>query len=212
MEAIRTSLQQPSAANGLQFIILSHDGLLEKYFDKLGNTGDWHHQKLQGWPPMGAVMSQIQDAQRLKANTLKLLNAGQVKEAEPLIRQYLEYRLLQIINKVGIPVPLDFAIKDHIKIVSNCLSAIEAATKLHEKAGDLVLDSQQLRDIDTIHVPALVGNWVSHYETASGSSLSPPALIGVINTIDSFAECFRYDKPVAGGATQRRWYKSLSSR
>ena len=48
MELIRTKLQQPNNPNGLQFIILSHDGLLEKYFDRLGGTADWHHNKLQG--------------------------------------------------------------------------------------------------------------------------------------------------------------------
>ena len=32
---------------GLQFIILSHDTSLEKYFDRLNGTTEWHHQKLQ---------------------------------------------------------------------------------------------------------------------------------------------------------------------
>src|SRR5450631_1984933 len=48
MEAIRTKLQQPMNVNGLQFIILSHDSALEKYFDKQNGTTDWSHQKLQG--------------------------------------------------------------------------------------------------------------------------------------------------------------------
>jgi hypothetical protein len=52
---------------------------------------------------------------------------------------------------------------------------------------------------------------VSHYETGSGSSLSAPVLAGVISSIDSLAECFRYDD-TSGGTTVRRWYKSLSSR
>lgn len=211
MEVVRRSLQYPKNANGLQFIILSHDGLLEKYFDKLGNTSDWHHQKLQGWPPMGAVMSQTQDANRLCVTASRLLDAGQVKEAEPLIRQYLEFKLLQIINKVRIPVPFDFAIKDHMKMVSNCLAAINAAIDLNKKAGTLVLDARQVSGIDTVHVPALVGNWVNHYETASGSSLSPPVLKGVLKTIDEIAECFRFDDS-SSGTVQRRWYKSLSSK
>ena len=50
MEAIRTKLQQPGNPNGLQFIILSHDSALEKYFDKQNGSVDWHHQKLQGMP------------------------------------------------------------------------------------------------------------------------------------------------------------------
>jgi len=211
MEIIRRRLQYPKNSDGLQFVILSHDGFLEKYFDKLGNTVDWHHQRLQGWPPLGAVMSQVQDATRLRTTALNLLDAGQVKEAEPLIRQYLEFKLITIIRKVSIPVPLDFAIKDHMKMVSNCLDAISTAIELHKKAVTLVLEAAQINDLDSVHVPALVGNWVSHYETATGGSVSPPVLKGVIQTIDDFSECFRFDD-TSSGTTQRRWYKSLSSK
>ena len=211
MELIRTKLQQPKNPDGLQFIILSHDGLLEKYFDRLGGTTGWRHNKLQGSPPMGAILHQAQGADRLKTTIASLLSAGQVSEAEPLIRQYLEYKLQQIIRKVGIPVPIDFAIKDTSRMVSNCLDAITSAVELHKKAGTLVLDAQQVRNIDTSHVPAIVGNWVTHYETGSGSSLSARALDGVIKSIDALAECFRYDG-TSGGLTARRWYKSLSKR
>jgi DNA repair exonuclease SbcCD ATPase subunit len=211
MEQIRDKLQQPRNAQGLQFIILSHDSLLEKYFDRHGSTGAWRHYRLQGSPPMGAILSQAQDANRLKTTIETLLTAGQVTQAEPLIRQYLEYKLQQIIRKVDIPVPYDFAMKDNSRMVSNCLDAIIAAVNLHKQAGTLVLDANQAQNLDTAHVPALVGNWVSHYETRSGSSLSAPMLKGVITTIDDLAECFRFDDN-AGGAVTRRWYKSLSSR
>lgn len=211
MELIRTKLQQPQNSDGLQFIILSHDGLLEKYFDRLGSTTGWHHNKLQGSPPMGAILHQAQGADRLKTTIATLLSAGQVSQAEPLIRQYLEYKLQQIIRRVDIPVPIDFAIKDTSRMVSNCLDAITSAVELHKKAGTLVLDAQQVQNIDTSHVPAIVGNWVSHYETGSGSSLSAPVLGGVIKSIDSLAECFRYDD-ASGGSTVRKWYRSLSKR
>lgn len=211
MELIRQSLQHPTNADGLQFVLLSHDGFLEKYFDRLGNTAEWHHQRLQGWPPMGTVMSHAQDADRLRVSAESLLNAGQVREADPLIRQYLEFRLLQVIQKVGIPVPFDFAVKERNRMVSNCLDAVQSAVNLHRQAGTLILDEQQVADLTTVHVPALVGNWVSHYETASGSSLSPPMLMGVLQTIDDFAECFRVDD-TSGSTTSRKWYRSLSAR
>lgn len=211
MELIRTKLQQPQNADGLQFIVLSHDGLLEKYFDRLGGTTGWHHNKLQGSPPMGAILHQAQGADRLKTTIASLLSAGQVSQAEPLIRQYLEYKLQQIIRRVNIPVPIDFAIKDTSRMVGNCLNAIISSIELHKKAGSLVLDAQQIKDIDTSHVPAIVGNWVSHYETGSGSSLSASALSGVINSIDALAECFRYDN-MSGGSTVRRWYRALDKR
>lgn len=211
MELIRTKMQQPQNTDGLQFIILSHDGLLEKYFDRLGGTPGWHHNKHQGAPPMGAILHQAQGADRLKTTISSLLSAGQVTQAESLIRQYLEYKLQQIIRRVDIPVPIDFAIKDTSRMVSNCLDAITSAIELHKKAGTLALDAQQVQDIDTSHVPAIVGNWVSHYETGSGSSLSAPALGGVVTSIDALAECFRYDD-TSGGSTVRRWYKALDRR
>lgn len=211
MELIRTKLQQPRNANGLQFIVLSHDGLLEKYFDRLDGTSSWHHNKLQGSPPMGAILHQAQGADRLKTTITSLLSVGQVSQAEPLVRQYLEYKLLQIIRKVGIPVPIDFAIKDTSRMVKNSMDAISSAIDLHKKAETLVLDTDQIRNIDTSHVPAIVGNWVSHYETGSGSSLSAPALSSVIGSIDALADCFKYDS-TAGSSTARRWYRALDKR
>jgi hypothetical protein len=160
---------------------------------------------------MGAILHQAQGADRLKTTITSLLSAGQVSQAEPLIRQYLEYKLQQIIRKVDIPVPIDFAIKDTSRMVSSCLDAITSAVELHKKAGTLVLDAQQVQDIDTSHVPAIVGNWVSHYETGSGSSLTAPVLGGVVTSIDALVECFRYDD-MSGGSSVRRWYKSLSKR
>ena len=211
MELIRTGVQQPRKPNGLQFIILSHDGLLEKYFDRLNSQSDWHHTQLQGTPPMGAVLGHAQTPERLKNTITTLLSAGQTSQAEPLIRQYLEFKLQQVIRKVSIPVPFDFAINDHNRMVQNCLNAINSAVDLEKRAGSIVLTAKQVQDIDTVHTPALVGNWVSHYETASGGSLSAPVLSRVIQTIDNFAECFRFDD-TSGGNAVRRWYKSLSKK
>jgi DNA repair exonuclease SbcCD ATPase subunit len=92
MELIRTKLQYPQNVDGLQFIILSHDGLLEKYFDTQSGTGGWNHNKLQGCPPMGDILHQTQGADRLKTRITTLLSAGQISEAEPIVRQYLEYK------------------------------------------------------------------------------------------------------------------------
>jgi uncharacterized protein YgfB (UPF0149 family) len=210
MELIR-QIQQPLNVQGLQFIILSHDGLLQKYFDRLDGTGNWRHHFLQGSPPMGAILSQTQGADRLKSTIDTLLNAGQVTQAEPLIRQYLEYRLQQIIRKVDIRVSIDFAMKDHAQMVQNCIDAITEAVELQRKAGTLILDPQQIRDLSTVRVPAIVSNWVSHYATGSASSFSAPMLKGVISTVDALSECFRFDY-ISGGQTTRRWYKSLSAR
>ncbi|WP_459162104.1 AAA family ATPase [Bradyrhizobium japonicum] len=102
MDAVRTLLRYGAVPDGLQFIFLSHDTSLEKYFDKLNGTADWHHQKLQGMPPKGRLMVSAQEADRLKAQALQHLNAGQIDIGAPILRQYLEYKLGQIIAKLEI--------------------------------------------------------------------------------------------------------------
>lgn len=212
MELIRTRLQYSAGVDGLQFVILSHDGQLEKYFDKLDGEGDWSHQRLHGSPPLGNVMSQRQDANRLRKTATEFLDAGQVREASPLMRQYLEFKLLQVIRKVSIPVPIDFAMKDHTRMVSNCLDAISVAIDLNDKAGSLILESSQLSAIRSTYVPAIIGNWVNHYETATGASFSPAMLKGVLQAIDDYCDCFKWDEVQASGATKRVWYGSLSKK
>ena len=211
MEVLRTMVGLPVKTDGLQVIVLSHDGLLEKYFDKLSNTKEWHHQHLQGLPPFGTMMVQTQGADRLKASAEKFLNAGQTKEASPLLRQHLEFRLVQIISKVNIPVPLDFAIKDTQQMVGNALDAIKESVDVYKAAGKLILTTQQQTDIGTMHVPSLISNWVSHYGTGSTASFDPYVLLGVLKTCEDFADCFKYDCSCKqpAGKTIRRYYKSL---
>jgi hypothetical protein len=98
-------------------------------------------------------------------------------------------------------------------MVSNCLDAINKAIDLHELAGDLVLDATQKQAVKNVHVPAIVGNYVSHYETGSGSGVTPNMLLGVISSVDNFADCFKYDYTPPGSVTiERKWYRSLNTR
>lgn len=211
MELIRSRIAVPNNTDGPQIILLSHDGLLEKYFDRLGGTSEWHHQKLQGLPPHGHVLPQAQDANRLRSHAASFLSAGQVTEAGPLIRQYLEFKLLQIIRAVQIPVPIDFAIRDDRQMVENSLNAIRDAVSTHNTIGDLILNATQISDLTGVHMPAIVGNWVTHYSTGVMSGLSARTLLGVLDSIDKFSDCFEYTCHCTGTAQQRR-YKSLSQK
>lgn len=210
MEHIRGSLQAPHRADGLQFILLSHDVALEKYFDKNQTERDWNHQKLHGWPPISPVTAARQDADRLRTQAEGFISTGQTDVAGGLIRQYLEFILLQIITKLGIPVPIDIAIKDHARMVDACLRAIVECVDLHRRAGDLILDPAQVTALSVRHVPALVGNWISHYGTAGAASFSPPALLGVLDDIDQIRSCFQHEVPPGSGSW--RYYKSLTAR
>lgn len=48
-------------------------------------------------PPRGRVMVSAQQADRLKTQAQQDLNAGQIDIGEPFVRQYLEYKLGQVI-------------------------------------------------------------------------------------------------------------------
>ncbi|HZK11329.1 MAG TPA: AAA family ATPase [Atribacterota bacterium] len=213
MELLKTKIARPINPNGPQIIIFSHDGLLQKYFDKISNESQWFHQTIQGLPPMGSIFTQAQDSCRLRSIAENFLNVGKIQQAEPLIRQYLEFKLLEIIKKVGIKVPIDFSIRDDKKMVQNCLDAIKESIELEKKAGTLTLEPSQVNALENTLIPTLISNWVSHYSTGVISSFSPYVLLGVLDYIDSIADCFKYDcHCLPNSQTVRRYYKTLSSK
>lgn len=211
MELLRTQVGRPENPSGPQIILLSHDSLLEKYFDRISNETAWHHQRLQGMAPHGLIMTQTQDSNRVRANAIRLLGAGQMVQGEPLVRQYLEFKLLEIIDKVRIPVPVDFSIRDDRRMIQNCLDAIKSAVDLQSAAGRAILTTAQISNLISSLVPSLIANWISHYSTGTSSAFTPHVLIGVLNTVDQFSDCFKYDCSCSSG-TRRRYYKSLSSK
>lgn len=211
MELIRTAIAHPANPGGPQVVLLSHDGLLEKYFDKISGQGIWHHHKLQGIPPTGNLYSHNQSPDRLRLIAQNYLSLGQIDAAEPLVRQYLEFVLIQIIRKVGILVPIDFAIQDDKKMVGNALDLMRHSIKMHKDAGKLVLTAVQENAILTVHTPAIIGNWVAHYQTAVRGSFNSHVLLGVLTTIDNLKGCFQYSCRCSG-APQPKFYKSLAEK
>ncbi|CAE6770043.1 AAA family ATPase [Nitrospira defluvii] len=209
MDALRTLLQYGAMPDGLQFIILSHDTSLEKYFDKLNGTTDWHHQKLHGMPPKGRLMVSAQEADRLKAQAQQHLNAGQVDIGAPFLRQYLEYKLGQIISKLEVPVPPDYATRGDRRTLSTYIDAITDAVTLYQAAGCCVMSAQQIRDLQNHHAPSIVGNFISHYETGAGTPFNAYALLGVLQSINGLADCFTYVDPANG---QKKYYRRLDRR
>jgi hypothetical protein len=214
MDALRTRLRHGAIVNGapitdgIQFIVLSHDTSLEKYFDRLNGTPEWHHQKLQGMPPKGRLMVSAQEADRLKAQAEQYLNAGQVGIGEPFVRQYLEYKLGQVITKLQIPVPPDYATRGDKRTLSTYVDAITDAVSLYGAAHRCVLTPQQISDLQTHHVTSIMSNFISHYETGTGNPFNAYALLGVLQSIDGLSGCFTYTD--ANG--QKRFYRALDRR
>lgn len=209
MDTIRTKLRFGAAnglPGGLQFIILSHDTSLEKYFDRLNGTAEWNHQKLQGMPPRGRLMIVTQQADRLKTQAEQYLNAGQIDIGEPFVRQYLEYKLGQIITRLEVPVPPDYATRGDKRTLSTYVDAITAAVGLYQAAGRCVLSAQQIIDLQNHHMPSIMANYVSHYETGVGNPFNAYALLGILQSVDALADCFCWTDPANN---QRKYYRRL---
>jgi hypothetical protein len=124
--------------DGPQVILLSHDTLLEKLFNKNANGTDWQHVRLEG-TARTAILPQSNAGNRVRDMTVRFLNAGQIEDGALRLRQYLEYKLLEVIQRVSIPVPVDFALDDTKKQVQSALDAIQAAVALHQSANQIIM-------------------------------------------------------------------------
>jgi recombinational DNA repair ATPase RecF len=207
VEVIRARFARPVQADGPQVILLSHDTLLEKLFNRHSNSTAWSHQRLEG-TARTAVLPQSGAVNKVRDATIDLLNAGRVDDAAPRVRQYLEYTLHDVIDRCRIPVPLDVAFGDDKRTPGEYLNAIDAAVKLHQKAGTLVLDTAQVQAYQ-IHSAAIIANFLAHWSTGQTQAFSAAALLGVMASIDEFPDCFKYE-PAPGAA--KKFYASLSKR
>jgi hypothetical protein len=208
VELLRKSFARPGNPNGLQVIILSHDTMLEKLFNKHTTTGGiWWHQRLEGMPQF-AVLSQTGAVNKVRDQTISMLQTGQVDFAKEGVRQYLEYCLSEIISRLRIPVPVDVAFNDNKHLASEFLGAIDAAVKLNKAANKLILDAAQEAGLNT-NMTTIVGNFLSHWGTGQALTFTPNALLGVMSAIDQYCDCFKYEP--TPGAT-RIYYKSLQQK
>jgi hypothetical protein len=206
VEVIRTQFARPLQGNGPQVILLSHDTLLEKLFNKLSGSADWSHQRLEGTAHT-AVLLQSGAVNKVRDATNALLDQGRVDDAAPRLRQYLEYVLQTIIDKCRIPVPPDLAFGDDKRTPGEYLNAIKAAVELEDRAGSLILEPAQKQALQ-MHSATIIGNFVSHWATGQTQAFSAPALLGVMQAIDNYQECFRYEPTPSA---QKRFYATLHS-
>ncbi|HMG46331.1 MAG TPA: AAA family ATPase [Allosphingosinicella sp.] len=203
MQTLRKELVRPAQATGLQLIVLSHDPLLEKYFIKAAADGDWDHQRIEGTPRTIVMISGAGGA-ALRAKLVKLLDSGIISNVDAGVRQYLEFKLLEIIDRLKIRVPLSFAIDDNKKMVQNAIDAINENISLFKAAGALVLTGQQQADF-TAGIATIVGNFLSHYETSQTGAIGEPALRNTILAIDALDDCFS----TTNAAGHKTRYKAL---
>lgn len=206
VEVIRTRFARPGVPDGPQVIILSHDTMLEKLFNKNSHNPDWAHQRIVG-NARTAVLQQSGAANKVRDATIAFLNVGRVDEAAPRIRQYLEYKLENLILRLKIRVPFDVAHSSEKQMAQNLIDAIKEQIALHQAAGTLILDAAQVAGFNTA-VATIAGNYLSHWGTAQAQAFTAGSLLGVMQAIDALDACFSFEDPPASGSF--RLYRSLS--
>ncbi|MDP2118529.1 MAG: AAA family ATPase [Hoeflea sp.] len=207
VELLRKSFARPANPDGLQVILLSHDTMLEKLFNKHTGSGVWWHQRLEGNPQF-AVLPQAGAVNKVRDLTISMLQAGQADFAKEGVRQYLEYRLSDLISKLRIPVPVDVAFNDNKQLAGEFLGAIDAAVKLHKAGGSLILEPAQEAGLNA-NMATIVANFTSHWGTGQALAFTAPALLGVMNAIDQYCDRFTF---VPNPGDPRKLYKSLSQK
>lgn len=208
MNVIKGQFARPGVPNGPQVILLSHDTVLEKLFNTNANEGDWWHQCIQG-TARTSVLPQSGAIHKIRDATHAFLDTGNTDDAAPRIRQYLEFKLEEVISKVGIPVPIGIAFNDDKHMAKHLIDAIKAAVDLNDAAGRLILEPSQLAGLGTA-VATIVSNYLSHWSTGQTHAFTAPSLKGVMQAIENFAGCFQFEQPAGSG--QYRYYRSLSQK
>jgi hypothetical protein len=139
---------------------------------------------------------------------MALLNAGNAQDAAPRIRQYLEYVLEEVITRCRIPVPMDIALCDDRRMAGQLIAAIDAQIRLHLNANSLVLGPVQVQGLNLTSA-TITANFLAHWSTGQTQAFSPGALIGVMQAIDNYADCFKFEPNPGAG---RRYYRALNQR
>jgi len=107
--------------------------------------------------------------------------------------------------------PLDFIIHDENKMVQACFDIIGKDIDLHQKANSLILTPKQVSDWQNVCVPQIMGNFVSHYATSVGASISPHIYLSILTAIDNAVNCFTYTCS-CNGTPRNVFYRSLSQK
>ncbi|QOG21698.1 hypothetical protein [Bradyrhizobium sp. SEMIA] len=129
MNVIKGQFARPGVPGGPQVILLSHDTVLEKLFNTNANEGGWWHQCIQG-TARTSVLPQSGAIHKIRDATHAFLDTGNTDDAAPRIRQYLEFKLEEVISRVGIPVPIGIAFNDDKHMAKNLIDAIKAAASM----------------------------------------------------------------------------------
>lgn len=189
LELIKDKISRILNKKGKQIIILTHDGMLKKTLNTYSNNYKyWDHYSLVG------TKDKI-DLKEFSCNDFKKTLLGKINRGDSLgsdLRSYYEFVMLDIIEKLDIPVPYNLILNRDKKLVDNLLKSVNEIIQLRLSAK-----KRSIKNLPSItdfkSFVQQISNNLSHIEMAISSSISKPVLISYVDYIDSIKQRFQYE-------------------
>ena len=189
LELIKDKISRILNKKGKQIIILTHDGMLKKTLNTYSNNYKyWDHYSLVG------TKDKI-DLKEFSCNDFKKTLLGKINRGDSLgsdLRSYYEFVMLDIIEKLDIPIPYNLILNRDKKLVDNLLKSVNEIIQLRLSAK-----KRSIKNLPSItdfkSFVQQISNNLSHIETAISSSISKPVLISYVDYIDSIMQRFQYE-------------------
>jgi len=189
LELIKDRISKISNKKGKQIIMLTHDGLIRKTLNGYNNNNkNWSHYNLVG----------NKDEIRLKEFTsddFKRIISDKINRGDNLgsdLRSYYEFVILDIIEKLDIPIPYNLILNRDKRLIDDLLKALNEIIQLRKSSKKKSIKNLP-STTDFKSFVQQIGNNLSHIESAMCSSISKPVLISYVDYIDSIKQRFQYE-------------------
>ncbi len=182
--------------NGKQIIFLTHDGLLRKALNEANGQRNWLHYELN-------YNTDVTSLRPFSSTDLKNIIIRKIHNNDYFssdLRIYYESVLWEIIEQLNLEIPYSLINSHKDKMVNNLIQAIgeiiEMKKTCRKVKASLLLPSKA----DFKAYIQQLGNNLSHWSTASTSSLSTATLLHIVSDIDNLKQRFQYNCTCPKGA------------
>jgi hypothetical protein len=185
---IKDKISSIANKQGKQIIMLTHDGLLKKTIGGFQtNNKNWTHYSLWGnKDELSLKAFEVDDYKRL---LIEKINKGDSIGSD--LRAYYEFVLMDIIEKLDLPIPISIITNPDKKLIENLLNSITEIIELKRKSTRKIIKTLPTKN-DFKNYIQQIGNNLSHFSSSSSSSLSPSVLTAFADSIVDIQRKFQY--------------------
>ena len=189
LELIKDKISRISNKKGKQIILFTHDGLLKKTLNGYDNCyKNWSHNCLVG--NKDEIKLKEFACDDFKRIILDKINRGDSLGSD--LRSYYEFVILDIIEKLDIPIPYNLIFNRDKRLIDNLLKALNEIIQLRQTSKRKKIKTLPSKTDFKSFVQQIVNN-LSHIEDATSLSLDKPTLISYVDYIDSIKQRFQYE-------------------